>query len=110
MKTKSYTELRDKIKDLIRSITNASGDYDEVCMKIKFNSDDNLPLNKILKLCNLTIVVRSVFQEDDKYYPQFFFESACINYKILECDRIDVSEGIDVSKTNASKESDICHY
>ena len=49
-------------------------------MKIKFNSDDNLPLSKILKLYNLTIVVRSVFQEDDTYYPQFFFESACMNY------------------------------
>ena len=33
-------------------------------MKIKFNSDDNLPLNKLLRLHNLTIIVRSVFQED----------------------------------------------
>ena len=39
-------------------------------MKIKFNSDDNLPLNKILKLHNLTIIIRSVFEEDVKYYPQ----------------------------------------
>ena len=37
-------------------------------MKIKFDSDDNLPLNKILKLHNLTIIVRSAFEEDDKYY------------------------------------------
>ena len=35
-------------------------------------SDDNLPLNKILKLHDLTIVVRHVFQDDNKYYPQFF--------------------------------------
>ena len=35
-------------------------------MKIKFNSDDNLPLNKILKLHNLTVIVRSVFQKDNK--------------------------------------------
>ena len=40
-------------------------------MKIKINSDNNLPLNKILKLHNLRIIVRSVFQEDSKYYPQF---------------------------------------
>ena len=39
-------------------------------MKIKFNSDDNLPLNKILKLHNMTIAIRSVFQEDGKYYPE----------------------------------------
>ena len=40
-------------------------------MKIKFNSNDNLPLNKKLKLHNLTIVARSIFQEDGKYYTQF---------------------------------------
>ena len=33
-------------------------------MKIKFNSDDDLPLNKILKLHMLTIIVRSVFEDD----------------------------------------------
>ena len=31
-------------------------------------------------------------------------------YKMLENDRIDVSEGIHVNKTSASKECDICHY
>ena len=34
-------------------------------MKIKFNSDDKLPLNKLLKLYNLTIIFRSVFEEDN---------------------------------------------
>ena len=43
-------------------------------MKIKFNSDDNLPLNETLKIHNLTIVVRSVFQEDGKYYPQVYLD------------------------------------
>ena len=43
-------------------------------MKIKFNSDDNLSLNKILKLHNLKIIVRSVFEEDGKYYPQVFLD------------------------------------
>ena len=37
-------------------------------MKIKFNLDDSLPLNKTLKLHNMTIIVRSVFEEDVKYY------------------------------------------
>ena len=32
------------------------------------------------------------------------------NYKILYYDRIDVSEGIDLNKTNASKKCNICHY
>ena len=43
-------------------------------MKIKFNSDDDLPLNKIPKLRNLTIIVRSVFEENRKYYPQVFLD------------------------------------
>ena len=29
---------------------------------------------------------------------------------MLEYNRIDISEGIDVNKTNLSKECDICHY
>ena len=51
-----------------------SGEYDKDYMKIKFNSDDDLPLNKILKLHMLTIIVRSVFEEDGKYYPQVFLD------------------------------------
>ena len=43
-------------------------------MKIKFSSDDNRPLNKLLKLHNMTIVIRSVFQKDGKYYPQIFLD------------------------------------
>ena len=43
-------------------------------MKIKFNSDDDLPLNKILKLHMLTIIFRSVFEEDGKYYLQVFLD------------------------------------
>ena len=41
-------------------------------MKIKFDSDDNLPLNKSLKFHNMTITIRSVFEEDDKLYLQIF--------------------------------------
>ena len=41
-------------------------------MKIQFNSDDNLPLNKPLKLHNLTITVRSDFQENNKNFPQIY--------------------------------------
>ena len=43
-------------------------------MKIKFNSDDNLPLNKPLKFHSMTIIIRSVFEEDRKLYPQVFLD------------------------------------
>ena len=42
-------------------------------MKIKFDTDDDLRLNKPLNLHMLRIIVRSVFQEDGKLYPQVFF-------------------------------------
>ena len=41
-------------------------------MKIKFNSDDNLPINKPLEFHNMTITIPSVFEEDCKLYPQVF--------------------------------------
>ena len=41
-------------------------------MRIKFNSDDDFPLKKQVKFMNLAIVVRNIFEEDGKYYPQIF--------------------------------------
>ena len=45
-------------------------------MKIKFNSDNNLPLNKPLKFHMITITIRSVFEEDGKLYLQVFLDDA----------------------------------
>ena len=70
-----YTKLWDKIKNLIKTIHGGkAGDYGKDVMKIKFNSDYNLPSNKILKLHNITIVIRFVCQEDNKYYHQVFLD------------------------------------
>ena len=43
-------------------------------MKIKFSSDDSLPLNKTLNLHNMKIVIRSVFEEDGKFYLQAYVD------------------------------------
>ena len=43
-------------------------------MKIKFNSYDDLPLNKPLKLRLMTITIRHVIEEDGKFYPQVFLD------------------------------------
>ena len=61
-----------KISDLIRSITKSTYDYDRYCMEIKTNSDDKLALNKTIEIPSLTIVVRAIFLENNKYYPQVF--------------------------------------
>ena len=76
-----YTELWDEIKNSAEKMNNKSGEYGKDLMKIKFNSDDSFPLNKTLKLHNVTIIVRSVFEKDGKYYPQFFQMNVCMSYK-----------------------------
>ena len=68
-----------KIKDLIRSKINNSDDYNEIYMNVKFSSDDNLPLNKMLELRYKLTIVRDVFHENNNFYPQVFYE--CL-YKI----------------------------
>ena len=73
-KIKKYEELWIQIRDLIQSITKNSDDYDEKYMKIKFDSDDNLPLNKTIEIPTITIVVRAVFHENNKCHPQDFLD------------------------------------
>ena len=41
-------------------------------MEIKLNSDNELPLDKTIEIPSMRIVVRAVFHENDKYYPQVF--------------------------------------
>ena len=53
---------------------NKSGEYERDCMKIKFDSDNKLPLNKLLKLLSVSIVIRSVFEDDGTYYPKAFLD------------------------------------
>ena len=43
-------------------------------MKIKFNSDDDLPLNKPLKFNAMTIIIRPAFEEDGKFYREIFLD------------------------------------
>ena len=73
-------------------MANKSDDYDKKYMKIKFKSDDDLPLKKTLKLCNMVIVVRSVFHVS-------VYKSLTLEYY-----NIDVVKGIDVNKTYGSQE------
>ena len=53
-------------------------------MKIKFNSDDELPLNKVIEICSTIIVVRAVFHENSKCYPQFFLDECLYKLWIIK--------------------------
>ena len=75
-----YAEVWNGIKNQIKKINNDSVvEYDKDYMKIKFDSDDNLPLSKVLKFHAVIIIIRSVFETDGKYYPQIFLYDALIN-------------------------------
>ena len=68
-----YTKIWEEIKYLIKTINGSeTGEYGKDFIKIRFESDDNFPLNKTLKLHILIVNVRSVFEKDGKYYPQIF--------------------------------------
>ena len=71
---KKYANVWNGIKNKIKVINGDECDYGEDYMKIKFNSDDDLPLNKLLKFHLMTIIIRCVFSEDGKLYPQLFLD------------------------------------
>ena len=86
--TDENKELLKKYNDVfngIRKKSKISGDecdYEKDYVKIKFNSDDNLPLNKKLKFQNMIITIRSVFEEDSKLYPQVFLDDTLYELNI----------------------------
>ena len=69
---KKYNNAFNGITDKIKEISNDECDYEKDYMEIKFNSNDDLPLNKPLNVYNMTIAVSSVFEEDGKLYRKFF--------------------------------------
>ena len=72
---KKYDDVFNGIRDEIKTINGSKeNDYEKDYMKIAFNSDDDLPLNKPLKFHLMTITIRSVFEEDGKLYPQVFLD------------------------------------
>ena len=58
----------------------------------------------------MIVVVRPVFHEGKKCYPQGFLDEYLYKLYMLEYDRIDMSGEIDVSKTDSLHEWIICHY
>ena len=79
---KKYNDVFHGIKDKIKEISNDECDYEKDYMEIKFNSDDSLPLNKPLNFHNMTITIRSVFEEDGKLYPQVFLDDTLYELSI----------------------------
>ena len=66
---KRCNNVLNRIGDKIKEISDGECDYEKDYIKIKFDSDDNLPLNKPLEFHLMTITIRSE-EEDGKLYPQ----------------------------------------
>ena len=78
----NYTELWNEIKEQIELISgNKVIKSEKGFMKIKFESNDDLPLGKILNIPVCIIIVRSVFEEDGKYYPQVLLHECLYEYE-----------------------------
>ena len=80
---KKYTELWDGINTEIETTNSGKKDeYGKDFMETKFNTDDNLPLNKPLKLHLLTMFIRCVFEEDGKFYPQLYLDDCLYELRV----------------------------
>ena len=69
-----YNDVFNRIRKKIKKINSNECYYEKDYMKIKFNSDDDLPLYKSLKFSLMTITIRCVFEENGKLYPQVFLD------------------------------------
>ena len=76
---KKYSDVFDGIMSKIREIDDDWLEYSKDYMKIRFSSDDNLPLKRSLKFYNTTVIIRCVFSEDNKFYPQVFLDEALLS-------------------------------
>ena len=73
--TEKHEEVFSGIRSEIQTIN--SGEelyYGEDYVKIGVNTDDNVPLNKKLKFPSLTIIIRCVFEESGRLYPQIYLD------------------------------------
>ena len=80
---RKYKELWDGIKNEIENINGGKlGEYDKDFMKMKFDTDDNLPLSKPLQLHLLTIIVRCIFEEDVQFYLQLYLDGCLYDLRV----------------------------
>ena len=80
---KKYEDVWDRIKNKIKTINGGKeNDYGKDYLRIKFNSDNDLPLNKPLKFHSMTIIIRSVFEKDGKFYPLLYLDDCLYELRV----------------------------
>ena len=73
-----YTEIWDEIKKLINEVDEFSN-YDKDYYVISFDTDDILSLNSIINIYSITIIIKSVFKDNNKFYPQIYLKNCTCN-------------------------------
>ena len=73
---RGFLNVFKSIRDKIENVNDDVVEYDRNCMKIKFISNDDLPVDKTVDLHLITIVIRAIFAQNGKYYPQLFLDDA----------------------------------
>ena len=75
--SQKYEDVQNGIKKEIETINGGKKiEYGKDFLKIRFESNDDLPLNRPAKLRLLTTIIRCVFREHVKFYPQLFLDHA----------------------------------
>ena len=80
--SKKYNDVWNGIKNKLEEVSSSKYYYEKDYIKIKFKSDDSLPLNKPLKFHSMTMIRRSVFKEDGKLYPHVFLDDTLYELSI----------------------------
>ena len=73
---RKFSNIWKSIRVKIEENTGGIVQYDKDYMKIKFESKDNLLTDNIVNMHQVTIIVRSVFAQNGKFYPQLLLDDA----------------------------------
>ena len=78
----NYTQLWNEIKEQIDLITGDKGTkYGKDFMKIRFKTNDDLPLSKVINIPVRVVIVSNIFKEDDEYYRQVLLHDCFYEYE-----------------------------
>ena len=73
-----YTSIWEEIKKVINEVDELSN-YDKNYDVISFDTDDILSLNSIINIYSMTVIIKSVFKDNDKFYPEIYLTNGSYN-------------------------------
>ena len=71
---KKYDQVFAEIKHHINKTDGSEVVYEKDYMKIKFSTDDSIPINKIIYFPIITVIIRCVFKQNVVYYPKVYLD------------------------------------